>query len=104
MLVSLTKILPFLGFIVSINAFYVHRKATRSAGYQSWCDFSPAVSCTRAVSSPYGEILTVSNGTYGAFFFAILYVVGLLESWTVLFRLAVPASMIAAYLTFSLYA
>jgi vitamin-K-epoxide reductase (warfarin-sensitive) len=103
MLAMIARLLPVIGLTVSAYATYVHRQMKQTPEYRPWCDINSAVSCSKAIASRYGEILSIANGVYGAVFFLIVFVASAMDFWALVFRLSVPASIVCMYLAYALY-
>jgi uncharacterized membrane protein/protein-disulfide isomerase len=61
-----------LGLAASAASTYVHYQLIRNPNYQSFCDISTAVSCTKAYLSRYGTIAGVPVAVGGVLFFSVV--------------------------------
>lgn len=96
-------ILSFLGFCISLYAYYVEQKTKSTPGYKAICDISDYVSCSKPVTSEYASLLFISNAIVGMLFYAIVIVLTLFEAYQLLLIAAIIAtiaSIILAYLLF----
>ncbi|MBI1972459.1 vitamin K epoxide reductase family protein [Candidatus Woesearchaeota archaeon] len=97
------QILAVLGFVVSLYAYGVERKAKQNAAYKAICDIKESMSCTKAFTSPYGKILGVSNAVGGLFFYALLFVLTLFGFRQYLFYLTLASFFGTMYLAYVSY-
>lgn len=99
----LLQLLAILGFIVSLYAYTVERKAKRDAAYKAICDIKESMSCTKAFTSPYGKLAGFSNALGGLLFYALVFLLTLLGQKNYLFYLTLVSFWGTIYLAYVSY-
>lgn len=97
-----TEILALTGLLLSMYAMHVKKKA-QNKKYKALCDFNNKVSCTKAFTSKYSNLLFFDNAFLGGFFyFAMLILAGnkYFLLYTILAGLAALGSLYLAYLSY----
>jgi|SRR3989344_1753132 len=97
------QILAIIGFILSIYAFYVEKRYEANNKYHAACDISDRVSCTKAFESKYGHTYGISNSLLGMGFYAIIFVLLLLNLSNIVFYLSAISLIGSLYLAYVLY-
>ena len=116
---SALPVLAFVGLLVAAYALYVEHKHDEAAAaglaYTAACDFGPHASCSTALTSKYGKVLSlwglvpkgsaldVPNAALGSVFYALVL---LFPYWRPAAGAAAPSLLLAgsvASLAFSLY-
>lgn len=96
------QILAFLGLLVSLYAYTVERKA-RNQNYKAFCDFTDAMSCTKAFTSSYGKLFGISNALGGLIFYAVVLLLTFFGQMTFIFVLALVSFWGTLYLAYLSY-
>ena len=77
-------LLSLLGFLVSLYAIYVEKKAENKK-YKPICDLTDKISCTKALTSKYGKIFKIKNSIFGIIFYSIIFILSLMGNITFIF-------------------
>lgn len=85
--------LSILGFLVAVYSYYVKWNVKQNASYKAICDLSDSVSCSRVLTSQYGQgfgiigkifgdqsVLNMSNSILGSIFYLLQIVLSKLKS------------------------
>ncbi len=99
----LTGIIAGLGLLVSFYAFRTELKVKLNKKYKAFCDRNNRISCSKTLSSKYGNLFGIPNSLAGIFFYASLLVLAFLNITNYIFYLSIIAfliSILLAYLSF----
>lgn len=99
----LVQLLCALGFLLSLYASIVERKAKYDKNYRAVCDIKESMSCTKAFTSPFGRLLGISNAVGGLIFYAAFFLLTFFDTSLYLFSLsafAFTGSLYLAYLSY----
>lgn len=96
------QIVAVIGFLLSIYAEYIDRKAEKQKNFKAACDFSEGMSCTAVIGSQYGNIFGVSNALAGIFFYVLIFVAVIFNA-TYVFYLAILSVLGSAYFAYLQY-
>ena len=99
----LIAILATLGFAISLYGFIIEEKIKRDRSYKPACDISDAISCSKPMLSPWGSILGFSNAIVGLAFYALVFVLVLLNYTTLIFYLSLASVAVSIFLAYILY-
>ncbi|MGE0009541.1 MAG: vitamin K epoxide reductase family protein [Candidatus Babeliales bacterium] len=96
-------LLAVLGLSISLYSFWVDRKLLHDATYKPMCDLSDKVSCSKPFSTPYSEVLGISNTVISIIFYTSMFWLAMGCFSRSLFLgalISVVASIYLAYLLF----
>ena len=96
-------LLSILGLFLSCYALYIEWKTRTTSHYQALCDLAQHVSCTKAFTSPYGQLLGLPNAAYGACFYIITAFLASSNLTSYLFYLSIAAflgTLLLAYFSY----
>ncbi|MDP3917242.1 MAG: vitamin K epoxide reductase family protein [Nanoarchaeota archaeon] len=103
-MITALRIFAVLGMIVSIYAWIVKVKAERGRKYNPLCDIKSNISCTKAITSKYGNLLKIlPNHVLGLLFYVSVFVVSFTKFNFLIFFMAIPAmimTIMLAYVSF----
>ena len=94
-------IVPILGLLLSVYAFFVEKKIEKSKSYKPLCDISKKISCTKAFGSKYGSLAGVSNSFAGIFFYLIVVFLVFIGQLNYIFYLAIISVISSVYLAYT---
>ena len=92
-----------IGFLLSLYAFFVERKAEKEKKYKPFCDLNETVSCTKAFTSDYGKFLGLSTALWGVFFYIGLVLLTFLHNPLYLMIavcISIPMTLYLAYASY----
>ena len=96
------QIFAIIGFLLSIYAYYVGKKAEKQADYHAVCDISDTMNCAKVVGGEYGKTAGISNSIGGMLFY-ILIIILISFNLTFVFYLAVLSILGSLYLAYIQY-
>jgi len=96
------KTLALIGFLLSFYAFHIRRKSLKQK-YKPLCDISKNISCTKALTSPHGKLIGISNSTLGLIFYPLIFILAYLNLITSIFYLSLLALLASLYLAYISY-
>ena len=95
--------LAALGFVLSLYASYVEKKARTQKKYKAVCDISKGASCTAAFTSDYGTHFGISNSVAGIGFYLVVLALTWYGFALPVFWLCAASVAGSAYLAYVLY-
>ena len=99
----LIQVISILGFLVSLYSFRTELKIKHDKKYRAICDKNKKVSCFRAFSSKYNNIIGIPNSLAGMIFYAVLFFLITYNVNQLIFPLIILAflgSIFLAYLSY----
>ncbi len=102
-MIILIAILAALGFAISLYGFIIEEKIKRDSSYKPVCDISDAMSCTKPMLSPWGSMLGFSNAIVGLAFYALVFVLALLQYNALIFYMSLASVGASIFLAYILY-
>ena len=96
-------LLSFIGFCISLYAYFVDQNIQKDPTYKPVCDISDAVSCSKPIRSPYGKLLGFSNSYLGLVYYPILAILAVVGNNTSLLVLATGSLVFSLYLAYILF-
>ena len=100
---TLINLLSVIGFFVSYYANFVDQKLKKDPNYQSACNISDRISCTKPIVSPYGKLLGFSNAYVGLVYYPIMAFLATFGNDLSLFILATGSLVFTLYLAYILF-
>lgn len=91
-------ILSFIGFLISLYAFYVERKLEKNKKYAPVCDIHEKISCKLNLSSKYSKVFKISNSLMGIIFYIIILILSIYNLNNHIFYLSLPSLIFSLYL------
>ncbi|XP_074653539.1 vitamin K epoxide reductase complex subunit 1-like [Tubulanus polymorphus] len=93
-----------LGIFISVYSLYIELKAFKDKNYRAFCDFNEHMSCTRVLTSKYGQgfgvvevlfgkesYLNVPNCCLGIVFYCLQLILGSIESEWAIYLLVITS-------------
>ena len=97
------QILAILGFVVSLYAYSIERRAYHDPNYTAFCDIKESMSCTKAFTSPYGKLFGLSNALGGLLFYPLFFLLTFFGNALYLFVLSMFSLWGTLYLAYLSY-
>ena len=95
--------LSVVGFILSIYTFYVEKKLKKNKNYKAVCDVSDQISCTKVAKSAYSKLGGIPNSVKGMGYYALIFVLALLNYEQYALYLASAGMAMTLYLAYISY-
>jgi vitamin-K-epoxide reductase (warfarin-sensitive) len=99
----LIALIALLGLCISLYAYWVDRKLLHNISYKPACDISDKISCSKPFSSPYSEVLGISNTIVGIVFYTSMFWLAVGNFCYLLFLAAAGSVLFSIYLAFLLF-
>ncbi len=96
-------LLSILGIILSIYATFIKLNLKKDRNYKAICDLNKNISCTKALSNKYGNLMGISNTYIGLAFYFIILILLYFEKVEVIFFLSLFAFLGSLYLAYLSY-
>ncbi len=96
-------LLSFIGFCISLYAYFVDQNLKKDPNYQPVCNISDRISCTKPITSPYGKLLGFSNSYLGLVYYPILALLAIVGNDISLLVLATGSLLFTLYLAYILF-
>lgn len=95
-------LVALLGLCISLYAHWVDRKLLYNASYKPACDISGKISCSKPFSSPYSQVLGISNIMMGVIFYTSMFWLAISDFCYLLFIGALSSVVFSVYLAYIL--
>jgi len=96
------QVLAAVGFILSAYFLYIKSNQTKK-NYKALCDITDTISCSKAASSKYSNIMILPNSFFGLLFYAILFILASIGTIQYIFYLSIISSLFSLYLIYILF-
>src|SRR3989344_3167230 len=97
------QILAISGLLLSGYALYVKGRAESDKDYSPLCDFNEHISCTKAFLSKEGSLTGFPNPLLGIIFYAVIFILDVLQYSNTLWYLSIVALIASVYLADTSY-
>ncbi len=98
----LIALIALLGLCISLYSFWVDRKLLHDSTYKPACDISDKISCSKPFSTPYSELLGISNTVVAIIFYTSMFWLAIAGYSTLLLLGAIGACALSLYLAYLL--
>ena len=95
-------LLSFIGFCVSLYAYFIGQNLKKDPSYKPACNISDTISCTKPIEGPYGTLLGFSNSILGLIYYPLMVLLVLFGNNASLLLLATGSLMLTLYLAYVL--
>ncbi len=96
-------LLAFIGFCLSLYAYFVEQRVKKDPTYKPACNISDRISCTKPLVSPYGKLMGFSNSYLGLIYYPVLGLISLFGNTLSLVILATGSLLFTLYLAYILF-
>ena len=96
-------ITALIGFSVLVYAYVVEKKIKKNPFYKPACDLSDRISCSKPITSSYGNMFFISNSLAGMCFYAVIATLALLGAAKLLLVVTIGGALFSCILAYILY-